>query len=386
MLKWIIYAMVVIAFMDTFVQLPVMPLYAQLLGAGLFLTAVVTSAYSFANMLGNFGAGWCIGQIGRRNAIFFGLLLAAVGVFGYSIANDAYTLLAIRLIHGLGMAVVVPAAFSYLAELAPPSERGKQMAKSGIAIAVAALLGPMLGGIILDKLTVYHLFYIMSSLLIVTAFVVRKVLPATPVAQEDRSVNIPSLLRRPNLLMAYVAAFILLFAKGTMAFALPLAAQANGLSGTSIGILFSAFAAVAILVFVTPLSRISDKIGRQVPLLIGMIIVMFAMGGLAWATTLTSMVVMMVIYGFGFGILFPAATATVVDNSDDGERSAAFGLFYGMFSLGVVLGPLATGYFTRWGIDPFIFASIFVFVMTTSLFLLFRDIFTTRTIGFESKG
>ncbi|KAB2952258.1 MFS transporter [Heliorestis acidaminivorans] len=385
-MKWVIYGLVVIAFMDTFVQLPVMPIYAQMLGAGLFLTAVVTSAYSMANMVGNIGAGWFIGNIGRRNAIFFGLLLAALGVFSYSLVDDANTLLAVRLIHGLGMAVVTPAAFSYLADLASPSERGKQMAKSGIAIAIAALLGPMVGGIVLDQLTVYHLFYIMSALLVITAFVVRQVLPATSVKQEDRSVNIASLLRRPYLLMAYVSAFILLFAKGTMAYALPLAAQANGLSATSIGILFSAFAAVAILVFVTPLSRLSDKIGRQVPLLLGMIIVMIAMVGLSWASTLPTMVGMMVIYGFGFGILFPSATATVVDNSDDGERSAAFGLFYAMFSFGVILGPLATGYFTRWGIDPFIFASIFVFITTTSLFFLFRDLFTTRTISFESKS
>jgi MFS family permease len=52
----------------------------------------------------------------------------------------------------------------------------------------------------------------------------------------------------------------------------------------------------------------------------------------------------MVLYGLGFGLIFPSANAQVADATDRGERGSAFGLFYALYSLGVVLGAAAAGF------------------------------------------
>ena len=49
------------------------------------------------------------------------------------------------------------------------------------------------------------------------------------------------------------------------------------------------------------------------------------------------------VFGLGFGLLFPAAAALVTDATRPAERGTAFGIFYAVYSFGVVLGALLSG-------------------------------------------
>jgi MFS family permease len=51
----------------------------------------------------------------------------------------------------------------------------------------------------------------------------------------------------------------------------------------------------------------------------------------------------MAAFGFGFGLLFPAAGALVAEAGGPASRGLAFGVFYAVYSLGVVIGALLSG-------------------------------------------
>ena len=51
----------------------------------------------------------------------------------------------------------------------------------------------------------------------------------------------------------------------------------------------------------------------------------------------------MIVFGLGFSLLFPAATALVADAAAPSERGTAFGVFYAVYSLGTIVGSLAAG-------------------------------------------
>ena len=64
---------------------------------------------------------------GQRRMLLLGLLLMAVGMFGAGLAWTYGALLAFRLLTGVGAAMVPPNCLALLAEIFPPTARGKAM-------------------------------------------------------------------------------------------------------------------------------------------------------------------------------------------------------------------------------------------------------------------
>ncbi|MGH2350923.1 MAG: MFS transporter, partial [Chloroflexota bacterium] len=83
--------------------------------------------------------------------------------------------------------------------------------------------------------------------------------------------------------------------------------------------------------------------GRHRPLAGGLAIIGLGLLALAATRQMVGTYGAMALFGLGFGLLFPAATALVADASGLGERGAAFGLFYAAYSLGVVVGSVTSG-------------------------------------------
>ena len=52
------------------------------------------------------------------------------------------------------------------------------------------------------------------------------------------------------------------------------------------------------------------------------------------------------IFGLGFGVLFPAITALAAESVHRDQRGKAFGVFYAIFSVGVVIGSMVSGLLT----------------------------------------
>ena len=51
----------------------------------------------------------------------------------------------------------------------------------------------------------------------------------------------------------------------------------------------------------------------------------------------------MAVFGLGYGFVFPAAAALVTEATGAGRRGMAFGVFYAVYSFGVVVGSVGSG-------------------------------------------
>ena len=86
---------------------------------------------------------------GRRPVLLIGLLLMALGVLGSGVAWSYSSLLALRLITGIGSAMVLPTIMAALADNVPPEKVGKAIgfitswSRVGVAVGgpAIALLG-----------------------------------------------------------------------------------------------------------------------------------------------------------------------------------------------------------------------------------------------------
>jgi DHA1 family inner membrane transport protein len=86
---------------------------------------------------------------GQRRMLLLGLLLMAVGMLGAGLAWTYSSLLAFRLLTGVGLAMVPPNCIALLAEIFPPTERGKAMGWLFSAAGVGAAFGVPLVAVLL---------------------------------------------------------------------------------------------------------------------------------------------------------------------------------------------------------------------------------------------
>uniref|UniRef100_A0A7C3A8C9 MFS transporter n=1 Tax=Thermorudis sp. TaxID=1969470 RepID=A0A7C3A8C9_9BACT len=353
---WAARLVVFVAFFDLFVQYPLAAPYAEWLGAAPALTGFIVASYSIANLAGNIGAGMLLDRFGRARPLVLALLGTALVLAAYTMVRDAYQLIIVRLLHGLAVATLAPGAFALIGDLTAPDERARAMGINGALIAIAAMVAPPLAGVLQDRLGYEPIFLADAALMAlavpVTWLALRRVHvePAAP-SKAERSHSVDrylTLARRPRLALAYATILTFTVSLGFLVTHLPLAIEVGGGTAPQRGLAFSIYALVAALVMASPLTRYSDRRGRSRPLGLGLLLVGLGLLTLALGLARPALVLGMTSFGLGFGLLFPSASALVVEASAPAERGSAFGLFYALYSVGVIVGATLSGLLASW--------------------------------------
>lgn len=378
-MRALIYLIILVSFLDTFVQLPIIGPYAKSLGAGSLGIGLTIGMYSLSNMAGNVFAGHWIDRFGAKVVLVTGMVITAAVLLLYLTVHTPEQLIAVRFVHGLTGGLLTPCAFTIAASRASMNRQGRAMALSGASVGMAAIIGPAMGGIFKAKWGVDSVFIVTSILLALFSLVAWAALPRQPKRDSSRSRErltwseaIPEwtrLLRNPYAVTAYTGAFALLFAMGVLTFALPLKTDELLMPAQTAGMLLSTFGLIAILVFVLPSNRMFDRLPPFRLLLIGLAIVMVSLLGLSSLTNLSALYVVMGIYGIGYALIFPSASALLVRHVPKEDRGKAFGLFYAFFSLGVVAGSSAVGALTSDPDTALVIAAGGLVLLTLSLLL-----------------
>jgi EmrB/QacA subfamily drug resistance transporter len=110
---------------------------------------------------------------GRRRMLFVSIPLFLAGSALCGMAQSMTELIVFRGIQGLGAGGVIPLATATVAQIVPPRDRGRYQGLIGAAFAASSILGPTVGGLIVDHATWRWIFYVnipigLLALLIVT--------------------------------------------------------------------------------------------------------------------------------------------------------------------------------------------------------------------------
>src|SRR5690625_3342744 len=167
----ILYFIIIVSFLDTFIQLPIITPYALDLGASHLLTGAIVAIYSLTNMIGNIFGGHWIDQFGRKRLLFTGMAAVAIILVFYPLAQTGWQLFLIRFFHGLAGGVLIPAAFAYVGDKSVEGSRGKTMAFTGACIGIAAIVGPAVGGILAARASIESVFCFVAGLFLVATFI-----------------------------------------------------------------------------------------------------------------------------------------------------------------------------------------------------------------------
>lgn len=333
------------------------------------ITGLAIGGYSFSNMFGNVLAGRWIDRIGPKKILVTGLALTGLVILLYTTVTTGEQLVGVRLIHGLTAGLLSPSAFTLASGLSSQGKQGKAMALSGAAVGIAAILGPAYSGIMGSKVGVEWVFLTVSGLMLLTALIAGLWLPnakrkaanvseplATPATTSAAAVHVKEASQRSASLKeflaifnlkpvinAYIGSFALMFSLGIVAYMLPLKVEALGMNSATSGMLLSTFGIIAILMFTLPINKIYDTIESQKIMITGIFIVTASLLFLSLFTNPVLLYISMGIFGLGFALMFPSMNSIIITYVSEKNRGKAFGLFYALFSLGVVAGSFTVG-------------------------------------------
>lgn len=369
-----LYLIITISFLDTFIQLPIITPYALGLGASNVLAGSIVAIYSLTNMAGNIIGGHWIDKFGRKRMLVVGMTAVAVILFFYPLAQTGEQLFLVRLIHGLAGGVLIPAAFAYVGDQTTAQNRGKAMALTGACIGAAAILGPAIGGILAARSQVEYVFYLVAFLFIPTIFLALKFIKESFKGSERNSFTFSQflpLIKNKLILQSSLAAFALMVSNGTLSFALPIKVADMGATSSTTGTLLSTFGVVALIIFLSPVNRIYNQVAPVKLVVAGLTIIASVHILLNFTITPSIGYGLMSLYGVGFALVFPSMNRIVSEASTTIDRGKAYGVFYAFFSLGAVVGSFLSGIAIE--VTGLPFSSSATIMLLIGLYLLFSN-------------
>jgi MFS transporter, DHA2 family, multidrug resistance protein len=163
--------------LDTSIANVALPYISGGLAVGRSQATWVLTSYLVANAIVLPLSGWMMGLLGRKRFYMICVFLFTVSSALCGAAPSIELLIFFRVLQGLGGGGLQPSEQGILIDAFPPRQLGMAMAMYGVAIVVAPILGPVLGGYISDNYSWRWIFYINIPIgvasLILTSFIVQ---------------------------------------------------------------------------------------------------------------------------------------------------------------------------------------------------------------------
>jgi EmrB/QacA subfamily drug resistance transporter len=122
-------------------------------------------------------SGWASRRFSSRNVYMFSLVLFTLGSVLCGLADSVQSLVAFRVIQGIGGGMLVPTGQMILVKAAGPRNLPKVMSAIGVPIVLAPILGPTIGGLLLEHVSWQSIFLVNLPVGIVTLVAALKMLP-----------------------------------------------------------------------------------------------------------------------------------------------------------------------------------------------------------------
>lgn len=346
----ILFVVVFIDLLGFGMVIPVMPLYAQELGApkewiGLTMAGYSAMQFVFAPIWGRLSD-----RIGRRPVLLGSIAMTSVGFLGYALAPSFGWLLASRLFAGAATANIAIAR-AYIADVTPPEGRARGMGVIGAAFGLGFVLGPFLGGV-LSGISLGAPGFAAAALAALNGLAAWFVLPepkervVARAAPRSRVSALAEELRKPGIrrLVAIYLLQVTAFSGMEATFAL-LARERYALDRAHVNFVFAYLGVILVVVqggLIGPLTR---RFGEVRLLVTGLALMAVALAALPFGASLPALLTALVPLAAGSGLVQPALTSLLSKMSRADDQGGTMGIGESASALGRIIGPEA-GTFT----------------------------------------
>ena len=105
-------------------------------------------------------SGWASDRFGTKRLYLTSLVLFTIGSVLSGLAWRSTSLIAFRILQGLGGGMIMPAVMTIMTQKAGPQRMGRVMGILGVPMLIAPIIGPILGGWLVDNASWRWIFFI----------------------------------------------------------------------------------------------------------------------------------------------------------------------------------------------------------------------------------
>jgi MFS family permease len=365
------------------------PLFIKNLGVS---AAVITLIYNIRNVIQTLlrlVAGTLSDSLGRRNMMLFGLALFALVPFIYSVATNPWLPIIAMMASGLALSIFFPPSEAYASSLFPPEKAGEAMGQFHMSWAVSSVIGPSIGGYIASHFLDYKTIFVLSGLITCIGFFI-----VWRYTEDDRDLSCPippgilirqtfsefpatmkRLLSNKKVLAASFAVFVHSFCHWGLVTFIPLLGADLGMSEFWIGISLTANA-LSIAVSLPIIGPLSDRVGRFIPISVGLFVSVFAFTLVPLAPYYWMLPILNAILGICAVLVFPVSQAATMEALPPADRGSATGVWGMIMSLGGSIGMFAMSIILSFTTIEWVFYASAAFTLaSTVLIFLMRSYF-----------
>ncbi len=345
---------------STMSKSPVLNPFSASLGTPTELSGFVSSASTIPGILISLPAASLSDIFGRRKFLLLAGFVFASAPFLYLFITVWWQLILVRFYHGFATAIFVPVAEASIAELFP-TKRGERISLFTAATYIGRLTAPLLGVYILVVTNSglpyknFHELYLAVAVAGVTAFIM-----ALPILAEKRQPTLASqkkarevakrmlydwrkVIKNRSALVVSLVQASQYYAYGAFEFYL------TGYLTLFLhySLLIPGFVATCIIgvaIFVRPyMGRVSDKVGRRIPIVMGYIISAIPLLVIPFVTDFPVLILLAIVYGFGFATVTASTLALISELVPKELIGTSMGFLDMTMDVGQTLGPIISG-------------------------------------------
>jgi len=338
--------------------IPVLPFYAEELGATPTELGWIMAAYSIMQLI--FAPIWgkLSDKVGRKPIMLIGIFGLSISFFLTAISTEFWMLFAARVIGGLLSAANLPTAMAYVADITTPENRSKGMGMIGAAVGLGFIFGPAIGGVF-SKISLQYPFIVAGVSSMITFFLVLFILKESLPKQKRTKKNSSSPsqwihftgVNRNLYIIQFFVSFTLAGLETTFAY---FAYEKAGLDSTHLGYIFMIMGLAGAIVQGGLMGVLAKKFGEQKIIQGGIIVSGIGFALILLTTNFATAAIFISIFGIGNGVIRPAIS-TILTRYSDGDHGSVTGLLSSFDSLGRIAGPPVGGLLFSYSIGlPFI--------------------------------
>lgn len=340
---------------------PALPLLRDAFGLTDAGAGLVVTVYFLPGVVLSPAVGSLVGRAGRRRVLVAGLLGFGLAGAGIALAADFGTVLALRLVQGVGAAAIIVSTVTYLADSFEGVRRNAVLGANVAVLFAGAAIYPPAGGVLAGGgWNAPFVAYLLALPVALAAFRGLDPAPAGRPIREPGSLRaLVAALPAARAAGAYGAALLVeVLSFGAILTGLPfLLATAYGLAPLRIGLIVTGVTAAAALAGAAN-GRAARHARNGTLIAAGFVGCGVGLLGIAIAPAPRFVAAAGVAFGVGMGLVLPSVDAAISGLAPAGRRADALSLRGSATFLGRSVGPLAfTGIAAVSGYRPLLLAA-----------------------------
>ncbi len=358
-----IFLIVLVDILGLTIILPLLPFYAENLGASPTVVGLLISSYAACQLIAGPILGRISDRVGRRPV----LIVSQIGTLaGFLILSQAHVLWVVflsRVIDGL-TAGNLSLAQAYIADVTAPENRARSFGVIGIAFGIGFLIGPAVSGFLSQYGYTYPIYAAstLSAASILCTYFLLPANPPRPAGLSPDDANSPARLgvldfkgyvqyfARPELRSLLIEFFLFAFSFATFVSGFALFAQrrftwqGQPFGPKQVGYVFGYIGFLGIILQGALMGRLVRWFGERKLVWSGFFTATVGAVAIAFSHRIPSLLIGSGVYSYGTGVLRPAVTSLVTQKAHREEQGVVLGLTQSLFSIAQITAPMLAGF------------------------------------------